>query len=55
MIKDNQTLLNRIHVVVDALVIACTYIAAWFIQFEFSHRMLPENFRLRRICQPWSF
>ena len=35
MIKDNQTLLNRIHVVVDALVIACTYIAAWFIQFEF--------------------
>ena len=27
MIKDNQTLLNRIHVVVDALVIACTYIA----------------------------
>ncbi len=35
MIKDNQTLLNRIHVVVDALVIACTYIATWFIQFEF--------------------
>lgn len=55
MIKDNQTLLNRIHVVVDALVIACTYIAAWFIQFEFFAPDVAENFRLRRICQPWSF
>ena len=35
MIKDNQKIFNRIHVVIDALVIAFAYVAAWFIQFEF--------------------
>ena len=35
MIKDNQTFFNRMHVVIDAFVIALTYIAAWFIQFRF--------------------
>ncbi len=35
MIKDNQKHLNRIHVVLDALVIAASYMLAWWIQFTF--------------------
>ena len=35
MIKDNQKHLNRIHVVLDALIIVVSYIAAWWIQFTF--------------------
>lgn len=33
MIKDNQKHLNRIHVILDALIIAVSYVAAWWIQF----------------------
>lgn len=40
MIKDNQKKLNRFHVVIDAAVIAVSYILAWFI-------MLTENRILR--------
>lgn len=32
MIKDNQKQLNNFHVILDALVILCSYAAAWFIQ-----------------------
>ncbi|MCR1839443.1 undecaprenyl-phosphate glucose phosphotransferase [Murimonas intestini] len=35
MIKDNQKYFNRLHVVIDAFVIAASYLLAWFIQFEF--------------------
>ena len=31
MIKDNQTRFNRLHVLLDALVIAAAYILSWFI------------------------
>ena len=31
MIKDNQSSLNRVHVVLDMLVTACSYLLAWFI------------------------
>ena len=31
MIKDNQTSLNRFHVVLDAIVTALSYLAAWYI------------------------
>ena len=31
MIKDNQNRLNRLHVVLDALVTACSYLLAWYI------------------------
>ena len=31
MIKDNQTRLNRFHVVLDACVTACSYLLAWYI------------------------
>ena len=34
MIKDNQRLFNRLHVVLDALVTAAAYIASYFIRFE---------------------
>lgn len=35
MIKDNQIFFNRLHVVIDGLITAFTYVAAWFIQFKF--------------------
>ncbi len=34
MIKDNQRLFNRLHVVLDALVVAAAYVASYFIRFE---------------------
>ncbi|MDO4267733.1 MAG: undecaprenyl-phosphate glucose phosphotransferase [Eubacteriales bacterium] len=34
MIKDNQTRLNRLHVVLDALVIAAAYVLNWFIMLK---------------------
>lgn len=40
MIKDNQKYFNRLHLLVDALVIACSYMLAWYLKFEsiFAHR-----------------
>lgn len=39
MIKDNQKIFNRLHVVIDALIVACAYMLSWYIHFEsiFSH------------------
>ncbi len=34
MIKDNHRYFNRLHVVFDALVIAMSYVTAWFIKFQ---------------------
>ena len=34
MIKDNQKHFNRLHVVLDALIIALSYVLAWTIQFR---------------------
>ncbi len=34
MIKDNQKYFNRIHVVIDAIVIIASYMFAWFIRFK---------------------
>lgn len=36
MIKDNQKYFNRLHVVMDALVVAGSYILAWWLMFESS-------------------
>lgn len=33
MIKDNQKYFNRLHVVLDAIVIAASYMLAWYIKF----------------------
>ena len=34
LIKDNQKLLNRLHVVIDAVVIVFSYIASWYLRFK---------------------
>ncbi len=34
MIKDNQKLFNRLHLLVDAAVVALSYLLAWLIKFE---------------------
>lgn len=34
MIKDNQQHFNRLHIVIDALVIAAAYILAWWLKFS---------------------
>ena len=34
MIKDNQRIFNRLHVVIDAMVIALSYLFAWFLKFK---------------------
>lgn len=34
MIKDNQKLLNRLHVVMDALVIMFSYVSSWYLRFK---------------------
>ena len=34
MIKDNQKIFNRLHVILDAAIIAATYLFAWFLKFR---------------------
>lgn len=34
MIKDNQKYFNRLHVLLDAIVVAGSYMLAWFLKFE---------------------
>lgn len=34
MIKDNQKYFNRIHLVVDGIVVALSYMLAWYLKFE---------------------
>lgn len=46
MIKDNQKLLNKIHLLMDALVIVAAYVLAWIIRFEFgrvTEGVLPKE------------
>ena len=38
MIKDNQKLLNRIHILIDAIIIAAAYIAAYYLRFRYLAR-----------------
>ena len=38
MIKDNQQHFNRLHVLIDALVIIASYMLAWAIQFQILHK-----------------
>ncbi len=49
MIKDNQKLFNRLHVLLDALAVAGSYMLAWYLKFEgpFSEEgigVLPMSF-----------
>ncbi len=42
MIKDNQRYFNRLHVLLDALVVAISYIMSWYIRFDsFLYPMAP--------------
>ncbi|MBO4902199.1 MAG: undecaprenyl-phosphate glucose phosphotransferase [Lachnospiraceae bacterium] len=34
MIKDNQRIFNRLHLVIDAMVIASSYLFAWYMKFK---------------------
>lgn len=34
MIKDNQKLLNRMHILVDAIVIVFSYVSSWYLRFK---------------------
>ena len=34
MIKDNQKYFNRLHVIIDALVIIGSYMLSWYLKFE---------------------
>ena len=33
MIKDNQRYFNRLHLLVDAVIVAVSYLLAWYIKF----------------------
>lgn len=33
MIKDNQKIFNRLHIILDAVVTACSYMLAWYLKF----------------------
>ena len=34
MIKDNQKLFNRLHVLLDAVIIVIAYVAAWYFDLK---------------------
>ena len=34
MIKDNQKYFNRLHVLLDAVVVAAAYFLSWYLKFE---------------------
>ena len=40
MIKDNQKYFNRLHVLIDALIVAGSYVLAWFLQIKL---LTPEG------------
>lgn len=51
MIKDNQKRLNRLHVVIDALVIAASYVLSWYViigsgLFHNENQVLPARIYL---------
>ena len=53
MIKDNQKYFNRMHVVVDALVIIISYLFAWVLKFRttlFGHSVLTLPFAYYALC-----
>lgn len=43
LIKDNQKYFNRLHVLLDAIVIIIAYLLAWFIQFKSSLQLVEEG------------
>ena len=45
MIKDNQKHFNRLHVVIDAIIIALAYVLSWSVQFQLLNRESGYVFR----------
>ena len=43
MIKDNQKYFNRLHVVLDAVIIAVSYILAWYLRFASPFSNIDES------------
>ena len=43
MIKDNQKYFNRLHVVLDAVIIAVSYLLAWYLRFAGPFSVTDEN------------
>ena len=43
MIKDNQKILNRLHVLIDAVIVACSYMLAWYLKFESIFSRIEPN------------
>ena len=43
MIKDNQKFFNRLHVVLDAVTIAVSYMLAWYLRFASSFSNIDES------------
>ncbi len=37
LIKDNQRMFNQLHVVIDGIITAASYLFAWYLQFEVFH------------------
>ncbi len=46
MIKDNQKVFNRLHVIMDALLIAVSYILAWYLKFFIFYNEVPGTGKL---------
>lgn len=44
MIKDNQKHFNRLHVVMDSVVLVISYIIAWWVKFRSGFRIRAEGF-----------
>ncbi|MCM1143461.1 MAG: undecaprenyl-phosphate glucose phosphotransferase [Blautia sp.] len=43
MIKDNQKYFNRLHVLIDAAVVAISYVLAWYLKFDSPFTDIPPN------------
>ena len=43
LIKDNQKYFNRLHVLLDAIVIVSAYLLAWFLKFKSGLKILQAN------------
>ena len=53
MIKDNQRHFNRLHVVVDAVVITAAYMLAWYVQFQLLNNISGIVFRYYMMILPF--
>lgn len=42
MIKDNQKVFNRLHLVMDALIVIISYVLAWVLHFKVFNHFGPE-------------